>query len=94
MEALCAGSWMVDIVAPHLPAITPPGGLIYAPKGISVNIGGHAANVSTDLAQLGQRGVASAGCVGADMLGDYVRETLRKAGVDPRPQVLPGISTA
>lgn len=94
MEVLCAGSWMVDIVAPHLPAITPPGGLIYAPKGISVNVGGHAANVSVDLAQLGQRGVASTGCVGGDMLGDYIRETLRKAGVDPRPQILAETQTA
>ncbi len=94
MEVLCAGSWMVDIVAPHLPAITPPGGLIYAPRGISVNIGGHAANVSLDLTQLGQSGVASTGCVGSDMLGDYVRETLRRSGVDPRPQILNDIQTA
>jgi sugar/nucleoside kinase (ribokinase family) len=85
---------MIDIVAPHLPAITPPGGLIYAPRGISVNIGGHAANVSIDLTQLGQMGVASTGCVGSDMLGDYVRETLRKAGVDPRPQILTDTRTA
>jgi len=85
---------MVDIVAPHLPAITPPGGLIYAPRGISVNIGGHAANVSVDLAQLGQREVASTGCIGADMLGNYIRETLRRAGVDPRPQVLADTQTA
>jgi sugar/nucleoside kinase (ribokinase family) len=85
---------MVDIVAPHLPAITPPGGLIYAPKGISVNIGGHAANVSVNLTQLGQRGVTSVGCVGADMLGDFIREMLRRAGVDPRPQVLTNTQTA
>jgi len=85
---------MIDIVAPHLPAITPPGGLIYAPKGITINIGGHAANVSVDLAQLGQKSVAAAGCVGDDMLGKYIRETLKGAGVDPRPQVLKSTSTA
>ncbi len=62
---------MIDIVAPHLPAIPPPGGLIYAPEGISVNVGGHAANASIDLAGLGQGGVAAAGCVGDDMLGPH-----------------------
>ena len=85
---------MIDIVAPHLPAITPPGGLIYAPRGITLHIGGHAANVSVDLAQLGQRGVAAAGCVGDDMLGRYIRKTLKTAGVDPRPQVLASSQTA
>jgi fructokinase len=85
---------MIDIVAPHLPAITPPGGLIYAPRGITVNIGGHAANVSVDLAQLGQKRVVAAGCVGDDMLGRYIRETLIAAGVDPRPQVLASTHTA
>jgi sugar/nucleoside kinase (ribokinase family) len=85
---------MIDIVAPHLPEITPPGGLIYAPEGISVNVGGHAANVSIDLAQLGQGGVAAAGCVGDDMLGRFIRDTLTKAGVEPQPQVLTDTHTA
>ena len=94
MEVLCAGSFMVDIVAPHLPAITPPGGLIYAPQGITINVGGHAANVSVDLAQLGQGRVTATGCIGDDMLGRYIQETLRKAGVEPMPQVLADASTA
>jgi sugar/nucleoside kinase (ribokinase family) len=85
---------MIDIVAPHLPAITPPGGLIYAPEGISVNVGGHAANVSIDLAQLGQSKVAAAGCVGDDMLGKFIRDTLTKAGVEPQPQILLDTHTA
>jgi sugar/nucleoside kinase (ribokinase family) len=94
MEVLCAGSFMVDIIAPHLPKITPPGGLIYAPQGITLNVGGHAANVSVDLAQLGQNHVAATGCIGKDMLGRYIRETLRKAGVNPMPQIVADISTA
>ena len=85
---------MVDIVAPHLPAITPPGGLIYAPQGITINVGGHAANVSVDLAQLGQASVTAAGCIGDDMLGRYIQETLRNAGVQPMPQVLADTPTA
>ena len=94
VEVLCAGSFMVDIVAPHLPEITPPGGLIYAPQGITINVGGHSANVSIDLAQLGQKHVTAAGCIGEDMLGRYIQETLRNAGVDPRPQILIDIPTA
>ena len=85
---------MIDIVAPHLPAITPPGGLIYAPEGITVNVGGHAANASIDLAGLGQAGVAAAGCVGDDMLGRFIEEALRRAGVEPVQQVHPKAGTA
>ena len=85
---------MIDIVAPHLPAITPPGGLIYAPDGITVNVGGHAANTSIDLAQLGQKGVSAAGCIGEDMLGIYIEDQLKSAGVDPKPQRLHDVSTA
>ncbi|MGD0802957.1 MAG: carbohydrate kinase family protein [Candidatus Bathyarchaeia archaeon] len=94
MKVLCAGSFMIDIVAPHLPAITPPGGLIYAPKGITLSIGGHAVNVSVDLAQLGQSGVAAAGCIGDDILGRYIQETLGAIGVEARPQVLKSTPTA
>jgi sugar/nucleoside kinase (ribokinase family) len=94
LEVLCAGSFMIDIVAPHLPAITPPGGLIYAPEGISVNVGGHAANASIDLAGLGQVGVAAAGCVGDDMFGRFIEEALRRAGVEPRQQVHASAGTA
>jgi sugar/nucleoside kinase (ribokinase family) len=94
VEVLCAGSFMVDIVAPHLPAITPPGGLIYAPQGISINVGGHAANVSVDLVQLGQASVTATGCIGDDMLGRYIQETLGKAGVNSKPQVLADTPTA
>ena len=94
MEVLCAGSFMIDIVAPHLPAITPPGGLIYAPQGITFNVGGHAANASIDLTQLGQRGVAATGCVGNDILGRFIEETLQAAGVEPRQQVHATAQTA
>jgi sugar/nucleoside kinase (ribokinase family) len=94
LDALCAGSFMVDIIATHLPNITPPGGLIYAPNGISINIGGHAANVSIDLAQLGQKSVTAAGCIGNDMLGGYIQRTLKISGVEPSPQILDEIPTA
>ncbi len=69
---------MVDIIAAHLPMIVPHGGLIYAPKGIAINIGGHAANVSIDLIQLGQKSVTAAGSIGNDILGEYTQKTLKK----------------
>ena len=94
MEVLCAGSFMIDIVAALLPDITPPGGLSYAPKGISLNVGGHAANTSIDLTQIGQTGVTATGCIGDDHLGGYIEKTLRGAGVDPRPLILEKASTA
>ncbi len=94
MEVLCAGSFMIDIVAPHLPAMTPPGGLVYAPEGITLNVGGHAANASMDLARLGQTGVVAAGCVGDDTLGALIVEALRREGVEPRQQVHPTVGTA
>jgi sugar/nucleoside kinase (ribokinase family) len=85
---------MVDIIATHLPIITPPGGLVYAPDGISINVGGHAANVSIDLAQLGQKSVTAAGCIGNDLLGKYIQKMLKKSGVEPSPQILDETPTA
>jgi len=86
MRVLCAGSFMVEIVAAHLPSIPGPGGLVYAPRGIVATVGGHAANVSIDLARLGQEGVAAAGCIGDDPLGRFVEGLLRSEGVDARPE--------
>jgi len=85
---------MVDIVVPQLAAIPLPGGLIYAPQGITLNVGGHSANVSIDLAQLGQKDVYATGCIGKDLLGEYVLKALKKAGVTPCPQILHDKSTA
>ena len=94
MGVLCAGSWMVDFVAAHLPSIPEPGGLIYAPKGIDLRVGGHAANVSIDLAQLGQLDVSSVGCIGNDILGRFIEERLISSGVKPRPLKLVDSGTA
>jgi len=69
LKVLCAGSFVCDIIAAHLPAMGAPGSLTYAPRGIELAAGGHSANVSIDLSQLGLRGVAAAGAVGEDPLG-------------------------
>ena len=77
---LCAGSFVCDIVAAGLPQIGGPGDLIYAPHGISLSVGGHSANVSIDLVQLGQKKVAAAGCI-----GNYIIQDMEEAGV-PHPK--------
>jgi fructokinase len=85
---------MIDIVAPHLPEMIAPGGLVYAPHGITMNVGGHAVNVAIDLAQLGVDNVAAAGCIGDDILGEFIVDTLKTSGVDPRPEKTREVGTA
>ena len=72
---------MCDLIAPDLPRLGEPGDLVYAPRGIGLHPGGHAANVAICLAQLGREGVAVAGAVGEDVLGDYMEAELRKKGL-------------
>jgi len=43
---------MCDIVAADLPRISGPGELVYAPRGIELLVGGHAANVAIDLTKM------------------------------------------
>ncbi|UCD44834.1 MAG: carbohydrate kinase family protein [Candidatus Bathyarchaeota archaeon] len=78
---LCSGSFMCDLIATGLPRIGDPGDLIYAPDGIKLHPGGHAANVAIALAKLGEIDVAAAGSLGTDILGDFMEETLRDNGV-------------
>ena len=94
MGVLCAGSWMVDFVAAHLPSMPGPGDLVYAPRGIDLRVGGHSANVAVDLAQLGQLDITSTGCIGDDVLGRFVEDSLRYSGVSSRPLKLRDIGTA
>jgi sugar/nucleoside kinase (ribokinase family) len=56
-----------------------PGELVLTPR-MHLTTGGHASNVSTDLARLGRK-VEAVGVVGEDVFGDFVRQTLTKAGV-------------
>ena len=91
---LCAGSFMCDLIAANLPYLPGPGGLVYAPEGIGLRTGGHAANVAIDLKQLGEPDVAAAGGIGDDALGEYMVESLRGHGVDAHPQRVKGYGTA
>jgi len=94
MLVLCSGSYLADILVPGLPGIGPPGSLTYAPKGIHLSPGGHSANVAIDLAQLGQSGVHSTGCLGDDAFGEYIVRELTRSGVTAHPQVATGVPTA
>lgn len=85
---LCSGSFMCDLIAPGLPRLGEPGDLVYAPEGIELHAGGHAANVAICLAKLGRDDAAAAGSVGDDVLGDFMVEELRKYGVVVHPERL------
>ncbi len=88
MLATCAGILVVDLIAAHLPKVSDPGELVFAPKGIEMHMGGHAGNVSVDLRKLGlEEGEASSiGAVGQDVLGDFLERLLRSHGVIPHLQ--------
>jgi len=80
-RVLCCGSFVCDMVAAGIPSTGEPGETIYAPHGIEVSVGGHAANVAIDLVQLGLPDVAAAGCIGDDVFGDYLEGELGRRGV-------------
>ncbi|MGD2141988.1 MAG: carbohydrate kinase family protein [Candidatus Bathyarchaeota archaeon] len=94
VEVLCSGSFLCDIIASSLPRIGDPGDLVYAPKGISLHSGGHAANVAIDLAQLGRSKITVVGAIGEDFLGDFLLSELAKRGLRARPERITGFHTA
>ena len=85
---LCSGSFMCDLIATDLPRIGDPGDLIYAPNGIQLHPGGHAANVAIALAKLGETDVTATGSIGTDPLGDFMEASLRENGVEVNAQRL------
>ena len=85
---------MCDIVAADLPRISEPGELVYAPRGIELHVGGHAANVTIDLSKLGQTGVAATGGIGDDPLGAFVEAELEGHGVEVHAERPAGFHTA
>ncbi|MEM3897131.1 MAG: carbohydrate kinase family protein [Nitrososphaerota archaeon] len=82
-KVLNAGFLCVDFIAAQLPAIPGPGEIVYAPAGIKLRIGGHPANVSVDLMQLGAgRGDVGLACaVGDDVLRDFAVRVLEEKGI-------------
>ncbi|MGQ9782163.1 MAG: carbohydrate kinase family protein [Nitrososphaeria archaeon] len=92
---MTTGFVVTDILATELPKLPAPGEGVIVPPGIKVSLGGHPANVSVDLRQLGlKRGeVRTALAVGDDMFGDFVQDFLRSRGVIGRLQRVKGTST-
>jgi sugar/nucleoside kinase (ribokinase family) len=81
-RVLCAGILVADLVIPPLPELPAPGELA-ASEDFLLATGGCAANVAVSLAKLGVPS-AVAGCVGADLFGDFLQRELRGIGVDTR----------
>jgi sugar/nucleoside kinase (ribokinase family) len=79
----CVGILVSDIIASGLPKISQPGEVTFAPSGVRLCVGGHAANVSIDLLKLGlTRGeVSCVGTVGEDAFGDFIMKELTENGV-------------
>ena len=78
-DCLCAGIVVADhVCAPvdHLPAA----GELVTTDRLELAVGGCASNVAVDLAKLGVK-AAVIGCVGQDVFGRFVRESLEQAGV-------------
>lgn len=83
MLVTCAGIMVADIILADLPKVCQPGELVFAPRGISLHIGGHAANVPIDLIKLGLRQdeVSTVGTVGKDPYGDFIESILAEHGI-------------
>lgn len=80
-RVIVVGSLNTDMVI-HAP-YCPQGGETLTGSGFMVNCGGKGANQATAAAKLGGN-VLMCGCVGADMFGDTLIESLKSAGANVR----------
>jgi len=88
VRVLACGFVVVDIIASTVPRLPKPGGLVYPTNGVIFHIGGHPANLSVDLVQLGMR-TSEVGCIGAigkDFLGEFIKSFLAERRVRFFPQ--------
>ena len=78
---LICGIAVVDIIASGLPKIANPGELIFTP--IQTSIGGHACNVSVDLAQMRfpKNKLQVVFPIGKDVFGIFLEKRLKDAGL-------------
>ncbi len=80
IDCLCAGILFVDYICDPIDHL-PNAGELVKTNGISIALGGCAANAAADLRKLGVE-VGVAGCVGSDAAGSLVREKLVSYGTD------------
>jgi len=92
----CAGILVADMILADLPKICQPGEILFTPRGISLHIGGHAANVPIDLIKLGLRRneVSTIGAVGNDPYGDFIESFLSKRGIQTHIRKIEEVGTA
>lgn len=79
LDCLCAGILVADHVCQPIDRLPDPGELVLTP-GMSLSIGGCAANVAVDLARLGRR-IEIAGAIGDDIFGEFLARSLQQARV-------------
>jgi sugar/nucleoside kinase (ribokinase family) len=82
IDCLSVGILVADHLCDPIDAVPAAGQLVLCPR-LPVSIGGCASNVAIDLARLGVR-VGVVGCVGEDLFGRFIIDTLSAAEVDVR----------
>lgn len=93
IDCLCTGILFSDVVCSPVDR-APDEGELVAPDRIELSVGGCAANAALDLTRLGVE-VGVSGCVGQDVFGQFILDTLREGGVDVEgTHRLEGIHTA
>lgn len=93
IDCLCAGILFADYGCVPVPRMPEPGELVPT-EGIQLALGGCASNAGLDLAKLGLT-VGVSGCVGDDVFGQFILDTLRAGGVDVSGiHHIPGAGTA
>lgn len=94
-KILTCGFVNLDMIAAGLPGLPEPGGVVHAPNGIRFWLGGHTANVSVDLVQLGaeEGSVSIAAAVGKDVAGRFIEDFLISKKIACYIQEVDGIET-
>ena len=92
---MTVGTYTADIILHSIPHIAGPGEVLFLNEPPALEPGGHAVNVSIDLAQLGAPGpLTSVGAVGRDWFADFLTGAQRARGVEPRVEAHTGAGTA
>jgi sugar/nucleoside kinase (ribokinase family) len=80
IDCLCAGILFADYICEPIDRV-PQAGELVPTDGIRIALGGCASNAALDLGKVGVA-VGASGCVGADIVGQFVVETLAAGNVD------------
>ncbi len=79
LDCLCVGIAVADHICVPIPRLPNSGELLLTER-LTMALGGHAANVSVDLAKLGVK-VGTTARIGDDLFGEFLRKELTAAGV-------------